>query len=112
MQRFLVVGSLLALLVVPWPVEGAPFIGPGEADGISAVFLVDNEGAQRETFIEINPANNLNLILGWNERSAGRLSGQGFVSSFDYGVTWGTSGEISDGGGAHSDPAIMISPKV
>ena len=80
MQRFLVAGSLLVLLVLPWPAEGAPHIGPGEADGISAVFLVDNEGAQRETFIEINPANNLNLIMGWNERSAGRNAGQGGTS--------------------------------
>jgi hypothetical protein len=102
--------GLVGLLVVPWMAEANIVIGPGEPDGISPVFPVDNEGRQRETFIAINPANNLNLIMGWNERSAGRNGGQGFVSSFDYGATWGTSGEIFDGPSAASDPAIAISP--
>jgi len=101
--------ALIGLLVLPWMAEAAIIVGPGEADGISPAFTVDTEGAQRETFLLLNPANRRNLVLGWNERSAGRNSGQGFAPSFDYGANWGASGEISDGGTAHSDPALCAS---
>jgi len=108
-STWILAAAWVGLLMIPWLAEGAIVVGGTEVDGISPVFAVDNEGAQRETSILVNPANNLNLVMGWNERSGGRLAGQGFVSSFDYGATWGTSGEISDGL-AHSDPALCASP--
>ena len=108
-SRLVWAAGLVALIAIPWMAEASIVIGPGEPDGISPVFTVDTEGAQRETFILINPANNLNLVMGWNERSAGRNGGQGFVPSFDYGATWGTSGELFDAASAISDPALCAS---